>query len=59
MGFINFDAISLINFEQASDIGTGKAVASNTPLQGGGSIDDYVNEQTFPGVKARSNKGNV
>lgn len=59
MGFVNFDAISLVNFEQSSDIGTGKAVSSNTPLQGGGSIDDYGDEQTFAGAKRRSNKGIV
>lgn len=56
MGFVSFDSISLINFEQSSDIGTGRAVSSNTPLQGGGSIDDYGDEQTFPGAKQRGNK---
>ncbi|MCK5607780.1 hypothetical protein KAR91_38210, partial [Candidatus Pacearchaeota archaeon] len=59
MGFVNFDSISLVNFEQSSDIGTGKAVSSNTPLQGGGSIDDYGAEATFAATKPRINKGIV
>lgn len=59
MGFLSFGSLSLVNFEQSSDIGTGKAVSSNTPLQGGGSIDDYGSEQTFTGAKLRSSKSVV
>lgn len=55
MGFTSFGNISLINFEETADIGTGKAASSNTPLQGGGSIDDYGDEQTFAGAKQRGN----
>lgn len=59
MSFINFGVISLVNYEQSSDIGTGRAVSSNTPLQGGGSIDDFGSGQTFAGVKKRNNKSIV
>ncbi len=59
MGFLNFGVISLRNYEESSDIGTGRAVSSNTPLQGGGSIDDFGSGQTFTGEKRRSYKGIV
>ncbi len=49
----SFGNISLVGFEETDSMGTGRAPTSYFRMPGGGAIDNFGTQQTFPGQVAR------
>lgn len=56
MKYTHFGEVSLEYYNEVTAVGSGKAPASNTPLPGGGSIDNFGEKQTHSGATKRAKK---